>query len=91
MEYIENIIVSDTTWEAPVRDLLSNGTIEDMNIEFLKTHYTHIRFIPEILLSLNFVKSKSEVKRNKPELFRDLRHEEYLEIKWGKRKLWLIG
>lgn len=91
MDYIENIIVCDTPWESPVQDLLSNGTIDDMNLEFGRTLYTHDRFIPQILLHLGWIKSKGEVKRNKPELFREIKQGEYLEIKWRKRKLWIVG
>ena len=36
------------------------------------------------------VKSVSEVRRNKPGLVKELNDYDYLEIKWGKRKLFIL-
>ena len=53
-------------------------------------YYTEERFLPKIMVDLGIVKSISEVKRNKPELVRNLDELDYLEIKWGKNKLFIL-
>ena len=53
-------------------------------------YYTEERFLPKIMVDLGIVKSTSEVKRNKPELVRNLDELDYLEVKWGKNKLFIL-
>lgn len=55
-------------------------------------YYTNELFLPQIMLDLGIVKSKSEIYRNKPELA--IRYDEnsydYNEIKWGKTRLFIL-
>lgn len=53
-------------------------------------YYTKERFLPKIMVDLGIVKSISEVKRNKPELMISLDKLDYLEINWGKNKLFIL-
>jgi hypothetical protein len=48
------------------------------------------RFLPELLLKYNFIKSKSELRRNRPELWIQLDKPDFLEIKIGKKRLWVV-
>ena len=42
------------------------------------------------MVDIGVAKSTSEVRRNKPELVKELNDYDYLEIKWGKRKLFIL-
>lgn len=53
-------------------------------------YYTQERFLPRIMVDLGIVKSVSEVKRNQPHLMCNLDELDYLEIKWGKNKLFIL-
>jgi len=48
------------------------------------------RFLPKLLVNLGIFKSTSEVRRNKPELWATLDKPDILELKIGKRKLWIL-
>ena len=51
---------------------------------------TGINNIAELLVLLGIVKSKSEVRRNKPELCKHFDKPDYVEVKWGKRRLYVL-
>lgn len=53
-------------------------------------YYTNERFLPKIMVDLGIVKSISEVKRNQPNYVRNLDKLDYIEIKWGKNKLFVL-
>lgn len=53
-------------------------------------YYTEERFLPKIMVDLGIVKSVSEIKRNKPQLMCNLDKLDYLEVKWGKNKLFVL-
>lgn len=53
-------------------------------------YYTDERFLPKLMVDLDIVKSISEVRRNKPELLMTLDKLDYLEIKWGKNRLFVL-
>ena len=59
-------------------------------LEKEKTLYTNERFLPKVMVEAGIVKSVNEVRRNKKEFVRRLNGLEYLEIKWGKRKLFIL-
>lgn len=52
--------------------------------------FTDERFLPKIMVELGIVKSISEVRRNKKELVVTLDKLDYMEIKWGKHRLFII-
>lgn len=89
MKYIENIVIGRPL--VPAWTLLAQTARDWIENEKEKTIFTEERFLPKILVDLGVVKSTSEVKRNKPELFKTLDKPDFLEIKWGKRKLWILA
>lgn len=87
-KYIENVVIG-----IPIVDITHflGKNIEDWeNIEKEKTFFTEERYLPNILLELGIVKSKGEIRRNKPELMINLDYLDFKEIKWGKRKLFIL-
>jgi hypothetical protein len=91
MQYIENIVIGEPI--VPIKKLLCdniNSKYDWDNIEKDKTYYTEERYLPKILVDIGFVKSISEVKRNKPQLNIKLNKLDFMEVKWGKNKCWII-
>ena len=86
--YIENIVIGK-----PIIDeatLLSKGIEDWNNIESTKTVYDTERFLPKLLVKYGFTKSIAEIKRNRPDLVKQLNTLDYLEIKLGKRKIFIV-
>lgn len=54
------------------------------------TMFTEERFLPTLLVNAGVVKSKSEIKRNKPEFWITLDTLDCLWVKWGKNKIYII-
>lgn len=52
--------------------------------------YTEERYLPKIMKDLGMVKSISEVRRNRPKLCKELNDLDYLEVKWGKHRLFIL-
>lgn len=86
--HIENIVVGNPN--AIVSTMFANDTDDWINNEKPKTLFTEERFLPKILVEAGVVPSISEVKRNKPELIKQLHNPDFLEIKWGKKKVWIL-
>lgn len=60
---------------------------QDEEIELI----TEERFLPKILVQLGIFKSNGEVKRNRPELFKELNDLDFIDfIKVGKKKVWIL-
>lgn len=53
------------------------------------TLFTNERSLPRILKEAGIVKSTGEVRKNKPELCIELNNLDFLEIKWGKKKIYI--
>ena len=51
--------------------------------------FTEERYLPRLMVDCGLVKSISEIKRNKPELMIVLDNPDFVEIKWGKSKLFI--
>ena len=88
MKYIENIVINSPL--VPPEERFSSSHEDWINVEQDKTYYTEEIFLPRIMVELEIVKSVSEVRRNKPGLVKELNDYDYLEIKWGKRKLFIL-
>ena len=88
MKYIENIVINSPL--VPPEEIFSSSHEDWINVEQDKTYYTEEIFLPRIMVELEIVKSVSEVRRNKPGLVKELNDYDYLEIKWGKRKLFIL-
>lgn len=55
-----------------------------------KTYYTEERFLPKILVEIGATKSVNEIRRNRKDLLVTLNELAYLEIKLGKRRLFIL-
>lgn len=86
--YIENIVIGKPIVSESFIFALNDEDWE--NIEKEKTYWTEERNLAVILKELGIVKSVSEVRRNKPQLCVKLDKLDYMEIKWGKRKLFVL-
>lgn len=53
------------------------------------TLFTTERFLPRILVECGIVKSANEVRKNKPDLVKTLDTPDFLEIKWGKKRVFI--
>lgn len=88
INHIENIIIGK-----PLIDeyhLLAANEDDWINNEKNKTVLDDERFLPALLVKYGFMKSNSEVKRNRPDLFKALNDVDFLEIKIGKKRLWIL-
>jgi len=86
--HIENIVIDSPMVDPSTIFAYDNKDWEDN--EKIKTCYTSERFLPKILKEIGIVKSTSEVRRNKPKLCISLEGPDFLEIKWGKKKCWIL-
>jgi len=48
------------------------------------------RFLPKLLAKHGFTSSASEIRRNRKDLVKTLDKPDFLEIKLGKKKLWVV-
>ena len=53
------------------------------------TLFTKERFLPRILVAAGIAKSITEVRKNRPELVRELNEVDFVKLKWGKKFLWI--
>ena len=53
------------------------------------TLFTEERFLPRILVMCEIAKSVNEVRKNKPNLMISLDKPDFLEVKWGKKRLFV--
>jgi hypothetical protein len=53
------------------------------------TLFTEERFLPRILVAAGIAKSTTEVRKNRPELVKELADVDFIRIKWGKKFLWI--
>lgn len=88
MKYIENIVINSPL--VPPEEIFASSHEDWINNEQDKTFYTNEVFLPKIMVELGIVKSISEIRRNKPELVRELNDYDYLEVKWGKKRLFIL-
>ena len=86
--YIENIVIGKPIASEASMFALNEEDWEQVEKE--KTYWTEERNLAVILKELGIVKSVSEVRRNKPQLYVKLDKLDYMEIKWGKRKLFVL-
>lgn len=70
--------------------LISNSKEEFEKFDKKNTLFTNERFLPKLLVDAGIVKSNSEVKRNKPELWINLNIIDCIWVKWGKQKIFII-
>lgn len=84
---IENVVIGSPLVAA--KEILSIDG-EDWLEQEPKTIFTNERFLPKILVMLEMFKSNSDVKRNRPELFVNLETVGCMELKIGRRRLYIV-
>ena len=84
----QNIVIGEPLIE-PWK-LISKNKEEWDNFDSKYTLFTNERFLPKLLVDAGIAKSNSEVRKNKPELVKTLDKIDCLDIKWGKKKLYII-
>ena len=86
--YIENIVIGQPIVEP--YELFAKNNEDWENIEKEKTLFTSERFLPKLLVEIGVAPSVSEVRRNRKDIVKTLEGLDYLEIKYGKRKLFIL-
>lgn len=84
---IQNIVIGKLLVEPESLFALNKEDWE--NSEKPITLFTEERFLPKLMVEVGLVKSISEVRRNQPKLMVTLNSVDYLEIKWGKKRLFI--
>lgn len=77
----------------PIVDVSSLLAIDEKDWEENEkknTLFTETRFLPAILKEAEIVKSTGEVRRNKPELCITLDKLDCVNLKWGKKFLYIV-
>jgi hypothetical protein len=88
MSHVENIVIGKPIVK---EDEVFATDSDDWNkYEKPKTIWTNERFLPNILVDIGFTKSTSEVRRNRKDLVKILNAFDFLEIKFGKNKCWIL-
>lgn len=54
------------------------------------TLFTNERFLPAVLVEAGIVPSRGEVRRNKPELCKELKDLDCFWVKWGKQRIFIV-
>lgn len=85
---IQNIVIGKPLVEPWC--LISKNKEEFESCDKNNTFFTTERFLPKILVNAGIVKTTSEIKRNKPELWVSLDSLDCLWVKWGKQKIFII-
>jgi hypothetical protein len=88
MKHIENIVIGNPI-VAPESLLAFNINDWDRREREL-TEFDTERFLPKLLVKYGFTPSTSEVKRNRPDLWKTLDKIDCEEIKIGKKKLFIV-
>ena len=84
-----NIIVDQPLIGTPKHLFSSNNEDWILN-EFKNTLWTNERYLPKILVDAGIVNSTSEVRRNRPDLVKTLDCLDFIEVKWGKKRVFIL-
>ena len=88
MKYVENIVIGEPIVDPC--DMFTKNMEDWEKNEKEKTYYTEERFLPKILVEIGSTKSVNEIRRNRKDLVVTLNDLAYLEIKLGKRRLFIL-
>lgn len=72
------------------KTLLSSDDKDWEENEKDKTLFTETRYLPTVMKEAGLIQSTGEVKRNKPDLCKTLDKVDCINIKWGKKFLFII-
>ena len=84
---IQNVVIGKPLCEPHL--LFASNEADWLSNEKEITLFTDERFLPRILVSAGIAKSVSDVRRNRPELVRELHEVDFIMVKWGKKFLWI--
>ena len=70
--------------------LLAHDQRDWLETEEKDTLFTETRFLPAVMKEAGVVSSTGEVRRNKPDLCITLDKPDCLNIKWGKKYLYIV-
>lgn len=86
--YFENVVIGKPIVEP---ESMFAKDLEDWEkVEKEKTFYTEERFLPKVLVEIGVAPSVNEIRRNRKDLVKRLEELEYLEIKYGKKKIFIL-
>ena len=84
---IQNVVIGDILISP---EKLFAKDLEDWeNNERGQTLFTQTRFLPAILKEAGIVNSTSEIRRNRPDLVKELNEIDFFQIKIGKKILFI--
>lgn len=84
----QNVVIGTPIVSA--ESLLALDTDDWENNEKKNTLFTDIRYLPAIMKEAGVVQSTSEVRRNRPELCMTLDKLDCIDLKWGKKFLFIV-
>lgn len=87
MKHIENIIVGRI--KPTFYELFAYDKEDWDSIERDQTLFTNERSLARILVEIGFAPSVNEIRRNRPDLMRNLTQFDFLEIKYGKKRCFI--
>ncbi len=85
---IQNVVIGHPIVEPWM--MFARSEEEFKKDEEQNTLYTSERFLPEIMVQAGIAPSKGEVRRNQPKLVRTLDSLDFIELKWGKKRLFIL-
>lgn len=88
MAYIENVVIGKPI--VSPHEMFSTGFQDWKDNELEKTLFTDERFLPKILVDIGFTTSTSEIRRNRKDLVKTLDSLDFLEVKLGKKRCWIL-
>ena len=86
--YFENVVIGNPIVEP--ESIFAKDLDDWEKVEKEKTFYTNERFLPKILVEIGVAPSANEIRRNRKDLVKTLNELEYLEIKYGKKKIFIL-
>ena len=84
---IENIVIGEPLVSLDV--LLGDESNPSYNWKEVTVNEEE-RFLPKLLVKYGFTSSVKEIRRNRQDLVVNLEKTDFLEIKIGKKKLWIV-
>jgi hypothetical protein len=83
-----NVVIGKPLIEPRV--LLAHDRQDWLETEKKDTLFTNTRFLPAIMKEAGVVSSTGEVRRNRPEYCINLNEVNCVNVKWGKKRLYII-
>ena len=83
-----NVVVGNPIVD--VKTLLALDERDWEENEKKNTLFTNTRFLPAIMKEAGIVQSTGEVRRNRPELVKNLDDLDCINLKWGKKFLFIV-